>query len=40
MCDLRVVADTARFAHVEYVWTEVVRDPDPVEGEHHGRRHR
>lgn len=27
MCDLRVVADTARFAHVEYAWTEVVYRP-------------
>lgn len=27
MCDLRVVADDARFAHVEYAWTEVVYRP-------------
>jgi enoyl-CoA hydratase/carnithine racemase len=27
MCDLRIVADTARFAHVEYAWTEVVYRP-------------
>lgn len=27
MCDLRVVADTSRFAHVEYAWTEVVYRP-------------
>jgi enoyl-CoA hydratase/carnithine racemase len=27
MCDLRVVADIARFAHVEYAWTEVVYRP-------------
>ena len=27
MCDLRVVSDTARFAHVEYAWTEVVYRP-------------
>lgn len=27
MCDLRVVADTARFAHVEYAWSEVVYRP-------------
>jgi enoyl-CoA hydratase/carnithine racemase len=27
MCDLRVVADSARFAHVEYAWTEVVYRP-------------
>ena len=27
MCDLRVVAATARFAHVEYAWTEVVYRP-------------
>ncbi len=27
MCDLRVVADGARFAHVEYAWTEVVYRP-------------
>jgi enoyl-CoA hydratase/carnithine racemase len=27
MCDLRVVAETARFAHVEYAWTEVVYRP-------------
>jgi enoyl-CoA hydratase/carnithine racemase len=27
MCDLRVVGDTARFAHVEYAWTEVVYRP-------------
>lgn len=27
MCDLRVVAEGARFAHVEYAWTEVVYRP-------------
>lgn len=27
MCDLRVVADLAWFAHVEYAWTEVVYRP-------------
>jgi enoyl-CoA hydratase/carnithine racemase len=27
MCDLRVVADSARFAHVEYAWSEVVYRP-------------
>lgn len=27
MCDLRVVAQSARFAHVEYAWTEVVYRP-------------
>ena len=27
MCDLRVVAESARFAHVEYAWTEVVYRP-------------
>lgn len=27
MCDLRVVARSARFAHVEYAWTEVVYRP-------------
>lgn len=27
MCDLRVVAERARFAHVEYAWTEVVYRP-------------
>lgn len=27
MCDLRVVAASARFAHVEYAWTEVVYRP-------------
>lgn len=27
MCDLRVAADSARFAHVEYAWTEVVYRP-------------
>ena len=27
MCDLRVVADSAHFAHVEYAWTEVVYRP-------------
>lgn len=27
MCDLRVVAESARFAHVEHAWTEVVYRP-------------
>jgi enoyl-CoA hydratase len=27
MCDLRVAAESARFAHVEYAWTEVVYRP-------------
>lgn len=27
MCDLRVVAESARFAHVEYAWSEVVYRP-------------